>query len=403
MYDYIIIGGGIVGLSVGYVLSKRYPQAKMLVIEKERILASHQTGRNSGVIHSGIYYKPGSLKAKFSKEGGKKLRDFCDQYDIPYDICGKVIVAAEKKELPLLENLYERGRQNGLNISKIGPEQLKDIEPHAYGLKALHVKSTGVVNYRQVAEKFAQIIQERGGTILLNTKAESISDDKNGITVECQKRKYHARYLINCSGLHSDRIAAAQGIKTDMKIVPFRGEYYELKPEKQYLVKNLIYPVPNPNFPFLGVHLTRMIDGRVHAGPNAVLGFKREGYRKKDINVKDFAEIMTYPAFWKIARQHLGEGLKETVRSFSKKMFVRNLQRLIPEIKESDLISAENGVRAQALTRDGKLIDDFLIISNKHAIHILNAPSPAATASISIGEEICSRILAPGQSMQYTI
>ncbi|WP_134701134.1 L-2-hydroxyglutarate oxidase [Ammoniphilus sp. YIM 78166] len=395
MYDYIVVGGGIVGLSTAYALTERFPQARIAVIEKESTLAYHQTGHNSGVIHSGIYYKPGSLKARFSRAGGQQLRDFCDQYEIPYEMCGKVIVATEQHELPLLENLYKRGLENGINLTRIGREELKQIEPHTNGLAAIHVKEAGIVKYKSVAETFARVIQERGGDILLNKTVVNIREKQSGIEVECQNAVFTTEYLINCGGLHCDRIAAMQGIETNMKIIPFRGEYYELKPEKSYLVKHLIYPVPNPNFPFLGVHFTRMIDGHIHAGPNAVLSFKREGYKKTDFDLKDLTEVMLYPAFWKIARQNIGEGWKEMVRSFSKKVFVQSLQRLIPEVKEDDLVTSENGVRAQALTKDGKLVDDFLIVSNERSIHILNAPSPAATASISIGQSICERIPGP--------
>lgn len=395
MYDYLIIGGGIVGLSTCYSLIQKYPQAKIAVIEKESTLAFHQTGHNSGVIHSGIYYKPGSLKANLSKEGGELLRAFCDRHHIPYEMCGKVIVATEQEELPLLNRLYTRALENKLDVSMIDSGQLKEIEPHAYGIRAIHVKAAGIVKYKSVAEALAKVIREQGGDIHLSTKAENIVEGPDRIQVECSAQTFHTRYLINCAGLHCDRIAANQGLKPGMKIVPFRGEYYELTPEKHHLVKHLIYPVPNPNFPFLGVHFTRMIDGHVHAGPNAVLSFKREGYRKSDFNFKDFTEVMMYPAFWKIARQNIGEGWKEMARSWSKKVFVRSLQRLIPEIREDDLVKSENGVRAQALTKDGKLVDDFMIVSNPRSIHILNAPSPAATASLAIGRTICERIPEP--------
>ncbi|MBB4825927.1 L-2-hydroxyglutarate oxidase [Sporosarcina luteola] len=395
MYDYIIIGGGIVGLSTAFALSSKYPQAKLAVLEKEQELAFHQTGHNSGVIHSGIYYKPGSLKASLSKQGAELLRDFCDQREIQYEMCGKVIVATKQEEIPQLNNLYDRGLQNGLNIELINNQQLNEIEPHVNGIKAVHVKDAGIVNYKEVSKELGKIIQERGGEILLNTKVEEIRTGENEVEIGCNRGTYRAQYVINCAGLHCDRIAALEGIKTDMQIVPFRGEYFELKPEKHYLVKHLIYPVPNPDFPFLGVHFTRMIDGHVHAGPNAVLSFKREGYRKSDFNFKDFTEVLAYPAFWKIARQNLGEGFKEMLRSYSKNMFVKNLQRLIPEVTGDDLVSAENGVRAQALTNEGKLVDDFLIVSNKRSLHVLNAPSPAATASISIGRAICEQIPEP--------
>jgi L-2-hydroxyglutarate oxidase len=399
MYDYIIIGGGIVGLSTCYALIEKYPRAKIAIVEKENSLAFHQTGHNSGVIHSGIYYKPGSLKAKLSKQGGDFLRTFCDEHGISYEMCGKVIVASHQEELPLLENLYKRGIDNQLDVSMMDADQLAEIEPHAYGIKAIHVKQAGIVKYITVAEKLAKAIQEKGGDILLRTKVENIKEGTEGIEVECREKTLRARYLINCAGLHCDRVALMQGLDPKMKIVPFRGEYYELKPDKHYLVKSLIYPVPNPNFPFLGVHFTRMIDGHVHAGPNAVLSFKREGYRKTDFDLKDFTEVMMYPAFWKMARQNLGEGWKEMARSFSKKVFVRSLQRLIPEVQENDLIKSDNGVRAQALTKDGKLVDDFLIVSNNRSIHILNAPSPAATASFAIGQTIAQRIPEPKSCM----
>lgn len=393
MYDFIIIGGGIVGLSTGMALLQRNPHAKLLLLEKESRLAFHQTGHNSGVIHSGIYYKPGSLKARFSKEGGKKLLEFCEKYELDYEICGKVIVAAEPEEVPLLHSLYQRGLENGLNISKIDQHELQSIEPHVNGLEAIHVKSAGIVDYKMVAGKFAELIQESGGDIVLNCRVEKIEETGDRVVVECDKdRTYEARYLINCAGLHCDRIAQLDGLSTGMKIIPFRGEYYELVPEKKYLVKHLIYPVPNPKFPFLGVHFTRMINGDVHAGPNAVLSFKREGYDRSDFDLKDFAEVMTYPAFWKMASRNMSEGIKEMIRSFSKKVFVKSLQRLIPEIQEQDLIPSENGVRAQALTKDGQLIDDFFIVTNNRSIHILNAPSPAATASISIGQAIVDKI-----------
>lgn len=397
MYDYVIIGGGIVGLSTGYALIQQYPQIKLAVLEKEDSLACHQTGHNSGVIHSGIYYKPGSLKARLSKEGGELLRAFCDEHAIPYEMCGKVIVAVDEEELPLLDNLYQRGLANGLDIALIDGEQLKEIEPHAQGRKAIYVKGAGIVSYRQVAEVLAKEIAARGGDILLRSKVVAIRQSQRGLDIVCEDKTVTTRYLINCAGLHSDRIAALQGLKTNMRIVPFRGEYYELVPEKRHLVKNLIYPVPNPKFPFLGVHFTRMIDGHVHAGPNAVLSFKREGYRKTDVDFKDLSEVLLYPAFWKIAVQNMSEGLKEMIRSFSKKVFVRSLQRLVPEVQEADLVDGGSGVRAQALSKDGKLVDDFFIVTSERSTHILNAPSPAATASLAIGREICARIPSPNE------
>lgn len=395
MYDFAIVGGGIVGLSTGMALYKRFPNAKVLLLEKEKELAMHQTGHNSGVIHSGIYYKPGSFKAKFARQGSQSMTEFCQTHNIDHDICGKVIVATSKEELPLLENLYKRGIENQLNIRKIGPEELKELEPHVNGLGAIHVPMAGIVNYKQVSEKFAEIIRENGGQIELGNKVEKIIETTDGVVIETNKKTYNARLLINCAGLLSDRVTNMSGYKADMKIVPFRGEYYQLKPEKRYLVKNLIYPVPNPNFPFLGVHFTRMIDGKVDVGPNAVLSFKREGYKKTDFDLKDFTEVMKFSGFWKLASKYMKEGLEEMVRSFSKSKFVENVQRLIPEVQEEDLIPAPAGVRAQALKSNGELVDDFHIILGKNCIHVCNAPSPAATASIEIGKYIVNRIPEP--------
>ncbi|MFS0645944.1 L-2-hydroxyglutarate oxidase [Siminovitchia sp. 179-K 8D1 HS] len=396
MYDFAIVGGGIVGLSTGMAIYERFPNAKVAVIEKEASVAQHQTGHNSGVIHSGIYYKPGSYKARFARQGSRSMTEFCQKHQIDHDICGKVIVATKPEELPLLDNLYERGLQNELAIEKIDADQLKEIEPHVAGLAAIRVPMAGIVNYRQVSEKFADIIRDHGGDILLNTNVEKINEGKDEVVIETNNGTVKAGIVINCAGLHSDRVAAAAGYKTDMKIVPFRGEYYKLKPEKRYLVKNLIYPVPNPKFPFLGVHFTRMIDGEVDAGPNAVLGFKREGYKKTDFNPKDLAETLTYGGFWKLASKFMKEGMEEYIRSFSKAQFTKSLQTLIPEIQEDDLVPAPAGVRAQALKDDGSMVDDFHIIMGQRSIHVCNAPSPAATASIEIGKEVARRI--PEQS-----
>ena len=396
MYDFAIVGGGIVGLSTGMAIYERFPNSKVIVIEKESAVAEHQTGHNSGVIHSGIYYQPGSFKARFARQGSQSMTKFCQTHGIQHDICGKVIVATKEEELPLLDNLYKRGLENKLNIQKISIDELKEIEPHVNGLSAIRVPQAGIVNYRQVSEKFADIIREQGGEIQLNTKVEKIHEESDNVTIETSRGTVKARMVINCAGLHSDRVAASAGYKTDMKIVPFRGEYYKLKPEKRYLVKNLIYPVPNPKFPFLGVHFTRMISGEVDAGPNAVLSFKREGYKKTDFNARDLAEVLRYGGFWKLAGKFMKEGLDEYVRSFSKKQFTKSLQELIPEIQEDDLIPAPAGVRAQALRDDGNMVDDFHIIVGKRTIHVCNAPSPAATASIEIGKEVVSRI--PNQS-----
>ena len=391
-YQFAVIGGGIIGLATSMALVQRFPHARVLMLEKENILAAHQTGHNSGVIHSGIYYKPGSLKAKFAREGNRSMIKFCETYNIKHEVCGKVIVATEQDELPRLKNLYQRGIANRLKVKEISGEELKEIEPHTRGLAALRVLSTGIVNYRQVAETFARLVQERGGDLHLKSKVEKIEKDGSDNIIETTDGTFHAQFIINCAGLHSDRVAKLDGLKTGMKIVPFRGEYFELRPEKRYLAKHLIYPVPNPNFPFLGVHFTRMIDGSVHAGPNAVLGFKREGYRKSDFDLRDFLDVISYPAFWKLASQNFWEGTKEVIRSVSKAAFVRSLQKLVPEIKSDDIIPTEGGVRAQALSDDGKLVDDFMIVHGQKSLHVCNAPSPAATASIEIGKAIVEQI-----------
>lgn len=403
MFDFAIIGGGIVGLSTGMAIYQRFPNAKVVVIEKESAVAKHQTGHNSGVIHSGIYYKPGSFKARFARQGSQSMREFCEVHGIEHDICGKVIVATKQEEIPLLENLHKRGLENGLNIHRIESDELKEIEPHVNGVGAIRVPMAGIVNYRQVSEKFAEIIVANGGEVQLNTKVEKIHEESDQVTIETSRGTIKANMVINCAGLHSDRVAEAAGYKTDMKIVPFRGEYFKLKPEKRYLVKHLIYPVPNPKFPFLGVHFTRMISGEVDAGPNAVLSFKREGYKKTDFNAKDLAEVLSYGGFWKLAGKFMKEGIEEYVRSFSKKQFTKSLQELIPEIQEDDLIPAPAGVRAQALKYDGNMVDDFNIIMGKRSIHVCNAPSPAATASIEIGKEIVRRIPAETKIIKSAI
>lgn len=392
MYDFAIVGGGIVGLSTGYALSERFPNARILVLEKEDSFAKHQTGHNSGVIHSGIYYKPGSFKARFAREGSRSMVEFCQKHNIEHEICGKVIVATKPKELPLLDNLYKRGLENQLDIKKIGPEELKEIEPHVNGLAAIHVPMAGIVNYKQVCLTFAKLIEEQGGDLRLNTKVEAVSEREDEVVIETNRGTFKTRFFINCAGLHSDRVAKAAGVKTDMKIFPFRGEYYELKPEKRYLVKHLIYPVPNPAFPFLGVHFTRMIDGKVEAGPNAVLAFAREGYQKTDFNLNDFLEMITYPGLWKLGIKYMKQGLEEYYRSFSKAAFVRSLQELIPEITADDLEVSPAGIRAQAMKRDGSLVDDFHIIPSKRSLHVCNAPSPAATASIQIGKYVAGQV-----------
>ena len=394
MHDFAVIGGGIVGLSTARSLLRRYSGAGVLVLEKEAGWARHQTGHNSGVIHSGVYYKPGSLKARFSEEGGERLVEFCREHGIAYEICGKVIVATEQEEIPSLRNLYERGVKNGLEVEKIGPEELKELEPHATGIAALKVPSTGIVDFVGVTAAFAKMVARESGELRTGAEVTGISETGDGVELRTPGESFRARVLVNCAGLHSDRVAALSGVEAGAKVVPFRGEYYELEPERCYLVRNLIYPVPDPNFPFLGVHFTRSVEGGVEAGPNAVLGLAREGYKKTDLNARDLAETLSYPAFWRLVGRNWRTGAGEIWRSLSKKAFVRGLRRLVPEVEEDDLVSTEAGVRAQALMKDGALIDDFLIVEGERSVHVLNAPSPAATACIPIGESIADRVSA---------
>jgi len=391
-YDYVIIGGGIVGLSVAWALLGKKPGVRLAVLEKENDWARHQTGRNSGVIHSGIYYKPGSLKATLCREGNRRLLEFCDTHGIRHETCGKVIVATTAAEVPLLQRLYERGLANGLAVRKLSAAAVKEFEPHVNCLEGIHVPSTGIVDYAEVCRKLAALIAAGGGDLKLGWKVVGIRSTGTEAIVEAAQGTVATRWVINCAGLHSDRVARRAGAKPDARIVPFRGEYYELKPDRRHLVRNLIYPVPDPEFPFLGVHFTRMIDGSVHAGPNAVLSLKREGYHRTSFNLRDSMEIMTYPGFWRLIVRHTKMGISEMHRSFSKGAFVRSLQRLIPEIQADDLVPAEAGVRAQALRRDGGLVDDFMIVRGANAIHVCNAPSPAATASLEIGRTIVEQL-----------
>jgi L-2-hydroxyglutarate oxidase len=392
MVDCAIIGGGIVGLATAVALSRKHPGAKVIVLEKETELACHQTGRNSGVIHSGIYYKPGSFKARFAREGSRTMVEFCREHGIQHEVCGKVIVATQESELPLLEKLFQRGLENGLAVTKLKPEQVREIEPHVRCLAGIKVPTTGIVNYKEVCAKFAGLVREQGGEVITGARVTACREVSGGHRLETTHGDFEARFIVNCAGLHSDRVAKLAGLQPAAKIVPFRGEYYELVPEKRDLVNTLIYPVPNPDFPFLGVHFTKMIDGTVHAGPNAVLAFKREGYHKTSFNLRDFLETMTYGGFWKLARKNLDEGLMEMRRSFSKGAFVKSLQRLVPEVQPADVIPTHAGVRAQALMPDGSLVDDFLILQGRNACHVCNAPSPAATASLEIGKAVAGQI-----------
>jgi (S)-2-hydroxyglutarate dehydrogenase len=388
-YDVIIIGAGVVGLGVALEITRRFPHLRLLVLEKEAGVARHQSGHNSGVIHSGVYYKPGSLKARLCVAGAAAMIEFCREHGMAHNVCGKVIVATHAEELPRLEELRRRGVANGLvGLRLIGPEELREIEPCAAGVQALFVPSTGVTDYAVVGEKYAELISARGGTILTSGPVSAIRRLSNEIVVETSRGSFSSAALINCAGLFSDRIARMAGDDPGVMIVPFRGEYYDMKPERSSLVRALIYPVPDPRFPFLGVHFTRRITGKVDAGPNAVLALAREGYRHADVSFADLISTLAFPGFWRMARQHWRHGLGEWHRSLSKTAFVRALQRLLPDVRESDLVRGSAGVRAMALKPDGSLVDDFQFVPSGRILHILNVPSPAATASLTIGQSI---------------
>ncbi|MFZ0900213.1 MAG: L-2-hydroxyglutarate oxidase, partial [Candidatus Sulfotelmatobacter sp.] len=390
-YNVIIVGGGIVGLAVGLEITQRFPRLRLLLLEKEHRVGRHQSGHNSGVIHSGVYYKPGSLKAKLCVTGAAAMVEFCREHGIPHQVCGKVIVATHEEEFPRLEELRRRGEANGLTgLQSIGPEELREIEPNASGLRALVVPATGITDYAAVCDKYAEIITARGETILTSTEVTGIKRHGDEITVETSRGAFSGKSLINCAGLFSDRISRMAGDDPQVMIVPFRGEYYDLIPERSSLVRSLIYPVPDPRFPFLGVHFTRRISGSVDAGPNAVLAFRREGYKRTDFNLRDLGSSLIFPGFWRMAAKNWRSGLDEFHRSFSKPAFVRALQRLVPEVRDEDLVPGGSGVRAQALTREGALVDDFQFVPSGRMLHVLNVPSPAATASLLIGRTIVS-------------
>lgn len=393
-FDCLIVGGGIVGLATALNILESKPELNVAVLEKEDRVAKHQTGNNSGVIHSGIYYKPGSLKALNCIRGYEMLLDFANKHNIPYDLCGKVIVATHAEELPLLENVYKRGIENGLTkIRKITAEEIRGYEPHCTGLAGIHVPYTGIIDYGRVAEVIGEQIELKGGHVILNAKVDAINPKNDGAEVHAAGTTYTTKLVVNCAGLFSDRIAGLTEKNLDVRIVPFRGEYYELREDKRYLVKSLIYPVPDPNFPFLGVHFTKMIGGGVEAGPNAVFAFKREGYKKSDVKLSDVWDSISWPGFRKVALKYWKTGLGEYYRSFSKAAFTKALQKLVPEVQENDLVPAGAGVRAQACDRTGGLLDDFKITENEIAINVLNAPSPAATSSLSIGKTVSELVL----------
>lgn len=392
-YDITIIGGGIVGTATAFSILKQ-KNVKLLLLEAESSLAAHQTGNNSGVIHSGLYYKPGSLKAENCTIGREMMYAFCEEHKLPFEKCGKVVVATSKEEIPALDLLEERGKANGLvGLKRISAKEIKEYEPYANGIDGLFVPQTGIVDYTSVTNKYAELIENAGGVIETNSRLVSVEVKSDELILTTNKEEFHTKFIVNCGGLQSDRIAKLCGVDPGLMIIPFRGEYYKIKKEKQYLVKNLIYPVPDIKFPFLGVHFTRMINGAVEAGPNAVLAFKREGYKKTDFSFTDLLEMKLYPGFWKMAAKFYKLGYQEFRRSFSKDLFVKSLQKLIPEITSEDIEVGGAGVRAQALERDGKLVDDFRIVEAKRMVHVLNAPSPAATASLSIGKTISEMVI----------
>jgi (S)-2-hydroxyglutarate dehydrogenase len=388
-YDVAIIGGGIVGLSTAMELASRFPRLRIAVLEKERSVAFHQTGHNSGVIHSGVYYRPGSLKAQFCVQGAAEMIRFCDSHDVPYEICGKVIVATDEKQRSALEELRHRASANNVpNVRLLTREELRDFEPNAAGVAALLVPGTAITLYKRVAEKYAELATSRGAEVLTDSGVNAIRVTNDTFTTETNSGAYDSRFLINCAGLHSDRIARMTGTELPLQIVPFRGEYYELSPPRNTLVRTLIYPVPDPRFPFLGVHFTRRITGEVEAGPNAVLALKREGYRKTDFEAADVLDQLGFPGFWRMAGRYWKTGFGETYRSLSKPAFVRALQALVPTVSEKDLVNGSSGVRAQAVDRSGKLLDDFHFVGSGRSLHVCNVPSPAATASLPIGRYI---------------
>lgn len=393
-YDLIIVGGGIVGLATALKIKQANPALNLLILEKEKDIATHQTGHNSGVIHSGLYYKPGSLKATNCIRGYTELIQFCQEENIPYELCGKIVVATAPEELPIMDSLYERGIQNGLTgLRKLSAGELKEYEPHVNGLGGILVPQTGIVDYKVVAQHYLAKIRSLGGEIVFDTKVIAVRKKGSFQAIVTENRTYETGLLVNCAGLYSDKLAKMTMPNVNFKIIPFRGEYYQLAKEKEYLVKNLIYPVPDPNFPFLGVHFTRMIGGGIEAGPNAVLAFRREGYTKTAFHLGEFGETLGWPGFQKVAYKYWRTGFGEMHRSWSKAAFTKALQKLMPEITQDNLISGGAGVRAQACDKNGGLIDDFLILEGEGVVNVCNAPSPAATSSLSIGQTIADLVM----------
>lgn len=391
--DVAVVGGGIVGVATAMAVLAR-ARVSLAVVEKESRLAAHQTGNNSGVIHSGLYYRPGSLKARNCTAGREALLRFCSEHGIPAERCGKVVVATRAEQVPVLEELRRRGEANGLvGLRTLGPGEIREIEPHAAGVAGLFVPQTGIVDYVRVTEAYAEEVRRGGGEVMLGAPVRKVARDGDGMVLETGKGEVRCRFLVNCAGLQSDRVARLAGVEPGVLIVPFRGEYYRLAQGRDGLVRNLVYPVPDPEFPFLGVHFTRMVGGGVEAGPNAVLALKREGYTRRSFSLRDTATTFAYPGFWRMARSYWRMGLGEYWRSFDKRAFVRALQALIPEIQPADLTPGGAGVRAQALDPSGRLLDDFRIVEGERQVHVLNAPSPAATASISIGATVAATAL----------
>ncbi len=392
--DLLIIGAGIVGLATALEATRRFPGMHILVVEKESHVAAHQTGHNSGVIHSGLYYKTGSLKARNCVAGAASMKRFCQEQGVPFEECGKLVVATSPEEVPRLEQLHQRGIANGVpGLHMTEPGEFREIEPHCAGLRALQVPTTGIVDYTVVAQKYAELITKSGGEIVLDAKVVGLREDGASNIVETKAGDFRARYVINCAGLYSDTVARMAGVETELEIVPFRGEYYEVKPERRYLVKALIYPVPDPRFPFLGVHFTRRVNGSVEAGPNALLALRREGYTGAGVDLSEAVEMLGFPGFWKMAHKYWRMGLAEQYRSWVKTAFTRSLQKMVPELQEADLAPGGSGVRAQAVDRNGNLADDFHFRRRGRMIHVCNVPSPAATASLEIGKEIVDMLV----------
>jgi len=392
--DLLIIGAGIVGLAAALQTTRRLPGMRVLVLDKENRVAAHQTGHNSGVIHSGIYYRTGSLKARNCVAGAASMKRFCQEQGVPFEECGKLVVATTSEEVPRLEQLHQRGMANGVpGLRLLEPAQFREIEPHCSGLRALQVPTTGIVDYTAVAKKYAELIASGGSEIVLGAKVTGLHEDGEANVARTDAGDFRAKYVINCAGLYSDTVARMASAQTELEIVPFRGEYYEVRPERRSLVKALIYPVPDPRFPFLGVHFTRRISGSIEAGPNALLALRREGYTGASVDLREAAETLGFSGFWKMARRYWRMGLAEQYRSWVKSSFVKSLQKMVPELEESDLVPGGSGVRAQAVDKNGNLLDDFHFVQRGRMIHVCNVPSPAATASLEIGREIVDMLV----------